>query len=141
MNKQDQIRQNIRDLREDKKLSQAKMAQLIPMSLTGYSKLERGENKISIDRLARIAQILEVDMTDLMANESDGVIVINNSSDILNNSPFSLAMGDPALEAEILRLKAAMDMKDEVINSRDREIHLLKDQIDTLKQLAESLKG
>ena len=39
----------IRDLREDMDLSQAKVAKMLGMSQTGYSKYETGENDIPAD--------------------------------------------------------------------------------------------
>ena len=38
----------IRDLREDKDLTQTKLAKLIGMSQTGYSKYETGENEKTV---------------------------------------------------------------------------------------------
>lgn len=46
----------IRNLREDKDLSQTKMAQILGMSQTGYSKYETGENDIPTTILIKLAQ-------------------------------------------------------------------------------------
>lgn len=40
------MKNRLRDLREERNLSQAKLAKLIGMSQTGYSKYETGENDI-----------------------------------------------------------------------------------------------
>ena len=45
----------IRDLREDKDLSQRQIAAIIGMSRTGYSKYETGENDIPTDILKKLA--------------------------------------------------------------------------------------
>lgn len=140
MNKHDQIRQNIRDFREDKNLTQAQMAELIPMSLPGYAKLERGENKISLSRLQRIAEVLEVDIIDLMSEDTEGVVVINNSSDVMNNSPFSIAVGDTALEGEIKHLNYIILAKNELLDAREREIESLKNQIAALQKVITALE-
>lgn len=47
----------IRDLREDKDLSQTKLAKLIGMSQTGYSKYETGENDIPTNILIKLARL------------------------------------------------------------------------------------
>lgn len=47
----------IRDLREDKDLSQTQIANLLGMSQTGYSKYETGENDIPTAILIQLAQI------------------------------------------------------------------------------------
>lgn len=45
----------IRDLREDKDLSQKQIAQMLGMSQTGYSKYETGENDIPTHILIKLA--------------------------------------------------------------------------------------
>lgn len=46
----------IRSLREDKDLSQTKIAQFLGMSQTGYSKYETGENDIPTSILIKLAR-------------------------------------------------------------------------------------
>ncbi|MBR5570749.1 MAG: helix-turn-helix transcriptional regulator [Oscillospiraceae bacterium] len=45
----------IRDLREDKDLTQTQVAQMLGMSQTGYSKYETGENDIPTAILIKLA--------------------------------------------------------------------------------------
>ncbi len=47
----------IRDLRNDRDLSQTQIAKLLEMSQTGYSKYETGENDIPTDVLIKLAYI------------------------------------------------------------------------------------
>ncbi len=47
----------IRDLRNDKDLTQKDIAELLGMSQTGYSKYETGENDIPTAVLIRLAEI------------------------------------------------------------------------------------
>lgn len=49
----------IRDLREDKDISQAKLAQILGMSQTGYSKYETGENDVPTNILIKLAHYHE----------------------------------------------------------------------------------
>lgn len=51
----------IRDAREDLDLLQTEMAELIPMSQSSYSKIERDLQEPSIAQLRRICQILRLD--------------------------------------------------------------------------------
>jgi transcriptional regulator with XRE-family HTH domain len=46
----------IRDLREDKDLSQREMGSILKMSQTGYSKYETGENDVPTNILKELAQ-------------------------------------------------------------------------------------
>lgn len=56
----------IRDLREDKDLTQTKLAKLIGMSQTGYSKYETGENDIPTNILIELAQLHETSIDYLL---------------------------------------------------------------------------
>lgn len=47
--------QRIRELREDKDLTQKQMADILGMSQTGYSKYETGENDIPTHILIKLA--------------------------------------------------------------------------------------
>jgi len=47
--------QRIRDLREDKDLSQKEMGKALGMSQTGYSKYETGENDVPTNILIKLA--------------------------------------------------------------------------------------
>lgn len=49
----------IRDLREDKNLSQKQLAEILGMSQTGYSKYETGENDIPTQILINLAYFYE----------------------------------------------------------------------------------
>ena len=46
----------IRDLREDKDMTQMQMAKILGMSQTGYSKYETGENDIPTTILIKLAR-------------------------------------------------------------------------------------
>lgn len=61
------IAANIRRLREARNLSQEKLGELAQCHRTYVSQLERGITNISVDRLERLAQVLKVEVTDLMS--------------------------------------------------------------------------
>lgn len=56
----------IRDLRNDKELSQAEFAKILGMSQTGYSKYETGENDIPTAILIKIAEYYNVSVDYLL---------------------------------------------------------------------------
>lgn len=142
MRASDKLRQNIRDIREDKHFTQADMAEKLGLSITGYAKIERGQSQINIERLQQISKVLEVSIAELIPFGDDGVVVFNNSNDNFSNSSnFSLALGNPALEAEVANLRQILAHKNEIIESRDREINVLKQQVETLQKLISSLEN
>lgn len=62
--------QRIRDLREDRDLTQKQVAQMLGMSQTGYSKYETGENDIPTIVLIKLADFYQTS-TDYILGRSD----------------------------------------------------------------------
>lgn len=56
----------IRNLREDKDISQAKLAHILGMSQTGYSKYETGENDVPTSILIKLARYHETSVDYLL---------------------------------------------------------------------------
>ncbi|MGN0370953.1 MAG: helix-turn-helix domain-containing protein [Butyrivibrio sp.] len=63
--------QRIRDLREDKDLSQTKMAKILGMSQTGYSKYETGENDIPTGILIKLADFHETSIDYILGRTDE----------------------------------------------------------------------
>ncbi|MBQ3235153.1 MAG: helix-turn-helix transcriptional regulator [Clostridia bacterium] len=60
----------IRDLREDLDLNQTKIAKMLGMSQTGYSKYETGENDIPTSVLIKLSRFYNVSI-DYLLGESN----------------------------------------------------------------------
>lgn len=60
------IMSRIRNLREDRDLTQREMAEILNMSQTGYSKYETGENDIPTAILIRMADFFETSVDYLL---------------------------------------------------------------------------
>ena len=60
----------IRDLREDKDLTQTQVAKMLGMSQTGYSKYETGENDIPTAILIKLARFYRTSV-DYLVGETD----------------------------------------------------------------------
>ena len=60
----------IRDLREDRDLTQKQIAQMLGMSQTGYSKYETGENDIPTIILMKLADFYQTS-TDYLLGRTD----------------------------------------------------------------------
>jgi len=65
-NARKRVAANIRHLRKAKGLSQEQLAEIAEFHRTYVSQLERCVTNISIDGLERLAQVLGVDITDLL---------------------------------------------------------------------------
>lgn len=79
------IGQRIRKARKAKKLTQAKVAAALEISISYVSQIENGKVSLNLPRLAQISAILECDMGELLtgANKAAGDYLIHDLSDIL----------------------------------------------------------
>ncbi|MBQ6570564.1 MAG: helix-turn-helix transcriptional regulator [Clostridia bacterium] len=58
--------QRLKDLRQDRDLSQTQIAKILCMSQTGYSKYETGENDIPTEILIKLAQFYDTSIDYLL---------------------------------------------------------------------------
>jgi len=77
--------QNIKKIREEKGISQEYMAMELGISQSTYTKVERGEVNLYVDRLLKIADILDVGLSKIF-NESTSKIFNVNSNDSSTNT-------------------------------------------------------
>jgi transcriptional regulator with XRE-family HTH domain len=69
----------IRHLREMRKISRESISKELGMSVSGYSKIERGEIDIQISKLYKVAKILDIEITQLLKFKVSAVFNFNNS--------------------------------------------------------------
>lgn len=65
----------IRDLREDKDLTQTQVAKVLGMSQTGYSKYETGENDLPSSILIKLADFYNVSVDYILDRTSDPTFI------------------------------------------------------------------
>lgn len=73
------IGENIKRCRELQNISREHMASELDMSLSGYSKIERSED-INLSRLYQIADILGVDISQILKFDASQVFNISNNN-------------------------------------------------------------
>lgn len=76
------------NLRKLKNFTQAYMADILGMSVSGYGKIERNETEITLTRLKQIAEILEVEYSKILDFDKNTVFNIynnENASGIVQN--------------------------------------------------------
>lgn len=66
----------IRIMREIKNWTQEEMAEKLGMSHNGYAKIERGETKLYLEKLNQIAQIFNIDLSDLISDQEHNVFFL-----------------------------------------------------------------
>lgn len=106
--------ENIKKFRELKNMTREDLADRLEMSLSGYSKLERGEVELTLSKLYRISEILEISVSQILNFDASQIFNVrdygvanvdiksqtNNYQDNYKDKYIKL------LEAEVERLKS-----------------------------------
>lgn len=140
MKTRDILRTNIRKLREANNMTQAMVAEKLNMSETGYAKIERGLSAPNPERLGQIANLFKVDISELYRTD-EGVVVINSSNDnSTNSSNFHFSMGEVSNNDELSKLNQTLEIKNNLLKSREMEIEHLRIRINELSEHIETQK-
>lgn len=73
------IGDNIKKFRELKNITREQMASDLKMSLSNYSKIERGEIDLTISRVQEIAGILGVDVSQILNFDATQIFNVTNN--------------------------------------------------------------
>ena len=68
------VSSNIRKIREYRDYTQDYLAMKLGISQNAYSKIELAYTRITLERLIQIAQVLNVDIVDLLCTNSEDLI-------------------------------------------------------------------
>lgn len=116
--------EKIREKREEKKWSQEYMATQLGLSPNGYAKIERGETRLTVQRLIELAEILEMDFLDLIQGEIQhlnykvGNYHINNGRDCTIYG----VSEHKDLQHELEKLKLIIQHQEQLLAQQKREL-------------------
>lgn len=125
--------EKIRILREDRKWTQEDMASKLNMSVQGYSKIERGDTRLNLERLGKISEIFGMDIMELLSYSEKSQIQFNNVSNNESVSNTFFTNGETS-DSELKRLHLIISHQVEIIENLRRENKLLSEMNELLKQ-------
>lgn len=111
------IGENIKKLRELKNVTREDIAHKLKMSLSNYSKIERGEIDLTISRVQQIAEVLDVEVSNILNFDATQIFNISNNK---------LVQGTGA-KAEHMHFHND-DYKEKYIKMLEEEVKRLKSQ-------------
>lgn len=131
----------IRAIRTQQKISQEQMAERLELTPQAYSKIESGKTKLNLDRIQQIANILNIDVTELINNDNGVFLLVNENCTNKNgfnhgaivyngNQKFT---NEQDLIHENEKLQLIITHKDEVIARLENENKILQDVVTLLK--------
>lgn len=109
--------ENVKKIRELKSITRESMASDLGMSLSGYSKLERGEVDLTLSKLFNISQILNVSIEQLLNFDPSHIFI------------------DPKSKEGKSALVSSVDVTNNFNDYREKYIQLLENELDRLRKL------
>lgn len=108
-----QIGTKIRVTRVSRGLNQENIATELGISITAYSKIERGETNPSILRLDQIAKCLGVPIVDFLTES--GYVSLNQTVRVDDENSSNVELENVMLKREISHLNSIIENKNEII--------------------------
>ncbi len=121
-------------IREERKINQTDMAELLSMSISAYQRLERSETFANYDQVMAFSKALEVPIQEFLPDN----ITISTRQD--QNGHIGLVMGniynygDKELTTEIEKLRLQLIHKDEKISLLETTITDLRNTVAVLQK-------
>jgi transcriptional regulator with XRE-family HTH domain len=117
------VNEKIRLIREAKNLTQEQVAEKLGVSQSAYGDIERGDNDPKLSKLQKLADIFEMQLSELVDLTEKGTLNINFNKQGKNNVYITSSLIDKE-----------MALKDKELAMKDREIAYLKELLDMHKQ-------
>ena len=127
------VNEKIRLIRETKGLTQEQVAEKLGVSPTAYGDFERGDNDPRLSKLQKIAEILEMPLSDLIDLSDKGNLTINFSNQENRKSPKSkicISSSNAELKEQLL----INELQKKELAMKDRENDNLREIIALLKR-------
>jgi len=124
------IYEKIKFMRTEKSISREEMAEKLGLSVNGYANIERGETDVQMSRIQQIADVLDVDLMELLSfGERNVVCFTGNENHFLTN--FNNISHD---STESIDLKNDLEKAHLIIEAKNAEVAYLKEIIELMKK-------
>ena len=129
------IREKIKLLRQSRKWSQEYLAEKLGMSANGYGEIERGNSRMTFEKIEELSQLFEVPLGELCDDETTVIFIAHNHGVQAqqNNQRYCTIYTSP----EYVEIKHKLE-KQQLLNAdKDKEIVLLKRIIELMETKSE----
>jgi transcriptional regulator with XRE-family HTH domain len=134
-----QIHEKLKIMRQCKKWTQEEMAEKLGWAVNSYAKVERGEADVKLDKLKKIAEVVGVDVQELVdANEKTIFNFVENCTH--GNAHCTIVLTETQCAHELEKSRLINQQKDKEITLLNAQINQLHEQISQLKEIIELTK-
>ena len=110
------VREKIKLLRQSRKWSQEYLAEKLGMSANGYGAIERGDSRITVEKLEELSRLFEVSFGELSDDEAANVFnLMGTNLGTQNCSVNSTSSENIKLKCEIEKLQMEISYLKEII--------------------------
>jgi transcriptional regulator with XRE-family HTH domain len=120
-------------IRSVKNWTQEEVAEKLGISIHAYAKIERGETDVNLSRLQQIAEVMEIELSQLFGLDEKNVF--NSTGD---NNTQCQNVNLPS--TELIECKHELEKANLMIEEQGREIDYLKQQVNDLRERNHLLK-
>ncbi len=125
-------------IRALKNWTQEEVAEKLEISINSYAKIERGETDVNFSRLQQIAEIMEIELLQLLELDEKNVFHLTSSNYTNTNKGDNWYVNSSS--NELMECKHELE-KAKLINERQqKEIDYLKQQMSDLRDIVNLLK-
>jgi len=128
--------EKLRELRTRKGWTQENVAEMLEMSVSNYSNIEKGKTQVTVPKLAQMAQKLDYDLIELMPLGKNVVYIQENNGNL--NGSYIVHNSLPNSYQTLLVEKEKTDLENTFLKEK---IELLEDKIKSLEKIMEMMNG
>ena len=133
-----QVHEKLKTLRVCRNWTQEEVAEKLGWAVNTYAKIERGEVDVKLERLKQIAEVIGVDVTELLTNDDKTIINLADNCPHTNLAQSSLANCTILLSES--QCAHQVDKLTLIVEHKDREISWLREENQRLKEMIALLK-
>lgn len=112
------------------------MAEKLEYSLSGYKKIEHGETDLQLSKLAKIAELLGVNLQHLLGlNENNVFNVAENFANNSNSPHCTVVLSETQCAHELEKSQLIIKQNGFIIEQKDKEIGWLQKEIGRLEKI------
>lgn len=113
----------LKKLRELRNFTQKYMAEQLGMTQQNYSKMEKSENEFSKERIAKLAQILDIDINKI--NSFDEKVIFSNNEFSFSGDAINVLVGESFAQIQKVHEKHLEDLKAQIqyLQEENKRLH------------------
>ncbi len=128
-------------IRSLKSWTQEDVADKLGISTHAYAKIERGETDVNLSRLQQIAEVMEIELSQLFGLDEKNVFnLTGDQNGDHNNQCIDNNWNVNSPSTEQIEYKHKLEKANLIIEQQQKEIDYLKKEIDDLKQQVNDLR-